>query len=245
VSVTHRGQQLYQDCAPLINSLENSVELAIDDEIQFKGALTVSMPVRAGLDFLGNWLIDFASEHEALSLELSLSNINLNLAQENVDLAFRVGPLVDSSAIALRLWDIPYVLCASSAFIRRHNLNPDEVSLEQLTNLPAVVSLPAKSWTFIDTDNEEKRFKPNTQLTVDDLDLAHHAIEGGRFIGMLPTDTIKSEAIVTLSVPNHTPRTRTMFAYFLGKRHSISQIRHIVDYIKQRNETKTTDERTQ
>lgn len=238
VNVTHRGQQLYQNCAPLINSLENSVELAIDDEILFKGSLTVSMPVRAGLDFLGNWLIDFASEHKDLNLELSLSNVNLNLAQENVDLAFRVGPLIDSSAIALRLWDIPYSLCASREFLRAYDIDPEAVSFAELATLPAVISLPTKNWIFINKEKQEKRYKPNAQLTVDDLALAHHAIENGRFIGMLPNEIIQSENIVTLSVPEHTPRTRTMFAYYLGKRHTISQINHIVDYIKKRHEEK-------
>lgn len=84
LSPRHRGQQLYSDCAPLLESLGHSVNLAIDDEVKFKGQLTVSMPVRAGLDFLGNWLIDFASEHEELKLELSLSNVNLNLVKEDM-----------------------------------------------------------------------------------------------------------------------------------------------------------------
>ncbi|MDG3085504.1 hypothetical protein P7F88_05065 [Vibrio hannami] len=54
----------------------------------------------------------------------------------------------------------------------------------------------------------EKLFQPNTQLTVDDLELAYHAVKGGRFI---------------------------------GKRHTISQIWHIVEYIKQqRNQEKAS-----
>ncbi|WED23463.1 LysR family transcriptional regulator [Vibrio sp. JC009] len=236
VKVTNRGLQLYRDCAPLLESLSDSVDLAIDDELRFKGSLSVSMPVRAGLDFLGNWLIDFASEHPELNLELSLSNVNLNLVQENVDLAFRVGPLTDSSAIALRLWDIPYSLCATNAFVAAHNINPDHVSLEQLAQLPAVISAPARTWTFMDQKMSEKKFQPGAKLVVDDLDLAYHAVKGGQFIGMLPSEMIKDPQVVELSVPDYKPRTRTMFAYYLGRRHTISQIRHIVDYIKQRNQ---------
>ena len=93
VKATSRGMQLYQDSAPLLESLASSVELAISSEVAFKGSLSVSMPVRAGLDFLGDWLIDFASQHEDLTLDLSMSNVNLNLIQENIDLAFRVGPI--------------------------------------------------------------------------------------------------------------------------------------------------------
>ncbi|WP_252025058.1 LysR substrate-binding domain-containing protein [Vibrio sp. SCSIO 43136] len=235
VKVTHRGMQLYKDCAPLLGSLSDSVDAAIDEEVRFKGTLSVSMPVRAGLDFLGHWLIDFASQHEELQLELSLSNVKLNLVQENVDLAFRVGPLVDSSAIALRLWDIPYALCATQAFIDAHQLNSLNLSFEKLSTLPAVVSLPASQWLYQDEQNKDITFEPQPSLVVDDLELAYHAVKSGKFIGMLPTELIKDPEVAMLTVPNHQPVTRTMFAYYMGRRHSISQIRHIVEYIRERN----------
>ncbi|MDG3085516.1 LysR family transcriptional regulator [Vibrio hannami] len=236
VKVTHKGQKLYDDCEPLLASLSQTVDLAIDNEIAFKGNLTVSMPVRAGLDFLGNWLIDFASLHEALKLELSLSNQNLNLVQENIDLAFRVGPLVDSSAIALRLWDIPYSLCASRSFVSASGINPDDVSLEQLQQLPCVISMPSKVWTFVGKDIKELNVQPEAKLVVDDLSMAYHAVVSANFIGMIPDEMILDDDVVRLSIPELVPRTRTMFAYYMGKRHTMSQIKHIVDYIKKRNE---------
>ncbi|MCG7587343.1 LysR substrate-binding domain-containing protein, partial [Photobacterium sp. OFAV2-7] len=235
VKVTQRGQQLYKDCAPLLESLAYSVDLAIDAEVSFKGKLTVSMPVRAGLDFLGNWLIDFASEHNELNLELSLSNVNLNLIKEDIDLAFRVGPLVDSSAVALRLWDIPYSLCASDAFVASHQLNPEHISLDELKHLPCVVSLPARSWSFMDNTKKEILFEPTENLVVDDLSLAYHAVKSGQFVAMIPSVMITEPTIVSLNVADLTPRQRTMYAYYMGKRHTISQIKHIVDYIKERN----------
>lgn len=238
VKVTNRGLQLYRDCSPLLKSLESSVELAIDDEVKFKGTLAVSMPVRAGLDFLGNWLIDFASEHEELKLELSLSNVNLNLIQENIDLAFRVGPLVDSSAIALRLWDIPYSLCASTSFVKEHGVDPKKLTLQTLEQLPCVVSLPARNWSLMDAQDNEVRFSPREHLVVDDLSLAYHAVKSGSVIGMLPNEIIVDDDIIELKLSHLKPRTRTMFAYYFGKRHTVSQIKHIVEYIKERNAEK-------
>lgn len=243
VRVTSRGQQLYQDCSPLLASLSSSVDAAIDDEVQFKGSLNVSMPLRAGLDFLGSWLIDFASEHPELKLSLSLTNTNLNLVQDNVDLAFRVGPLVDSSAIAMRLWDIPYVLCASKGYVQRHQLNPEQVEINQLAQLPAVVSLPARSWTLIEGNFQQHAFEPLAHLVVDDLALAYHAVQGGQVMAMLPLEmlsptSLESGELQLISIPGYHPRTRSMFAYYQGKRHSDSQIRHVVDYVRMRHASK-------
>ena len=245
------GQQLYQECAPLVASLANSIDAAISDEIRFSGQLSVSMPVRAGVDFLGAWLIDFAAEHPELALSVGLSNVNQNLLRDQLDLAFRVGPLEDSSAIALHLWDIPYVVCAHKDLLIEAGLinsiaadanQTQQVSISeaQLLKLPAVVTLPASHWMFYDLDNQPHQITPNQQLTVDDLGLAYHSICRGRFIGFMPAVMHTNADVIEINVEGLSPRTRAMYAYYYGRRHTISQIKHLVDYIKQRYSAELT-----
>ncbi len=95
----------------------------------------MSMPVRAGIDFLGSWLIDFASTHPELELEVSLSNTNKNLVQDEIDLAFRVGPLMDSSAIALHLWDIPYQVVAHRNYLVEHEITDNCINKQYLSRV--------------------------------------------------------------------------------------------------------------
>lgn len=239
VKVSSRGQELYQDCSPLFTSIQRSIDLAIDSEVEFKGKLKVSMPVRAGIDFLGNWLIDFASEHPELTLDIALSNSNQNLIKDEIDLAFRVGPLMDSSAIALKLWDIPYSLCATQDFLDGHNIKGTHITTEQLESLPSVISRPMRSWAFTNSKHQEVMLDPSQDLVVDDLGLAYHSLLKGTYLAMIPTVMIKDAGVVELSVDDLKPRTRIMYAYYLGRRHAQSQIKHIVDYIKQRNSDST------
>ncbi|REL34977.1 LysR family transcriptional regulator [Thalassotalea euphylliae] len=245
ISVTARGHQLYQECSPLLASLTNSINAAVADEIRFNGELSISMPVRAGVDFLGSWLIDFAADHPDLSLSIGLSNVNQNLVREQLDLAFRVGPLEDSSAIALHLWDIPYVVCAHKDLLIEAGLVcPKVMSTEQiqqititesqLSALPAVVTLPASQWAFQSTDNQTHLFTTNQKLTLDDLGLAYHSVGNGRFVGFIPEVMHTNPEVLEINVEGLTPRTRAMYAYYYGRRHTISQIRHLVGYIKQR-----------
>lgn len=235
VKVTPRGHELYLDCHPVFETLKQSIGSAIDAEIMFKGRLNVSMPVRAGLDFLGQWLIDFAKLHADLQLDLSLSNSNKNLVKDDIDLAFRVGPLADSSAIALRLWDIPYTLCAHSSFVTRYGLTHATISQEQLMTLPCVVSRPAVKWAFVDERDNPKFIQPSAALTVDDLALALHAVESGQYMAMMPTSMLNNDDIKHVVLHGLAPRTRVMYAYYLGRRHAQSQIKKLVDYIKVRH----------
>ncbi|MBC7003178.1 LysR family transcriptional regulator [Photobacterium sp. BZF1] len=234
VKVSVRGEELYQNCASLLDNINQSIGFAVDSEIEFKGKLSVSMPVRAGIDFLGAWLIDFAAEHPELQLDISLSNSNKHLIKDEIDLAFRVGPLVDSSAIALRLWDIPYVVCAHRSYVERHSLSEGPISTEKLESLPAVITRPATQWRFIDNKQNELTITPYQGLIVDDLGLAYHAAMTGQYIAMLPSSMVQDENMVFLSIESLQPRKRDMYAYYLGRRHAQSQIKHIVNYIRER-----------
>ncbi|MBQ4810225.1 LysR family transcriptional regulator [Pseudoalteromonas luteoviolacea] len=234
VTVTPRGKELYLDCSVLFNNLRDSIALAEDAEATFKGPLNVSMPVRAGIDFLGAWLIDFASEYPELKLNIALSNTNKNLIKEDIDLAFRVGPLLDSSAIALHLWDIPYSVCAHRSYLEKYNLSQNRVTEHQISTLPCIVAHPAKQWSFLNASSNEVMLSPLQSLVVDDLGLAYHGVLTGKYMAMLPNSMIKSDDVVRLAVDNLNPRTRVMYAYYFGKRHVQSQIKQLVQYIKNR-----------
>lgn len=234
VKVSTRGLELYQDCSPMLESIGSAVNMAIDAEVSFKGKLNVSMPVRAGLDFLGPWLIDFAVQHSELVLDVSLSNTNQDLIKDDLDLAFRVGPLPDSSAIALHLWDIPYVVCAHRDYVNRHKLLDKALSIAELEQLPSVIAKPASSWVLVDNCQEQVTANPNKALVVDDLALAQHAVNSGQYMAMLPQVMFDSTTMVEIPLQDLTPRTRVMYAYYLGRRHAQSQIKHLISYIKQR-----------
>lgn len=232
VQVSSRGQALYEDCVAHLNNIQHSIKIAIDDEVEFRGKLSISMPVKAGIDFLGAWLIDFQTQHPELNLDISLSNDNKNLIKDEVDLAFRVGPLVDSGAIALKLWDIPYALCCHRSFLAEHHITSTKISEAVLATLPAVVSRPAVKWAFVDKHQQDVSITPNTKLTVDDLGLAYHAMQSGKFIAMLPVSMIQHHDIATVSIAHLQTRTRKMYAYYLGRRHAQSQIKHLVEYVR-------------
>ncbi|MCF2859214.1 LysR family transcriptional regulator [Pseudoalteromonas sp. SMS1] len=235
IKVTPRGKELFLDCAPLFSNLKDSIALAEDAEAKFKGTLNVSMPVRAGIDFLGAWLIDFATEHPDLKLNIALSNTNKDLLKDDIDLAFRVGPLLDSSAIALHLWDIPYSVCAHPAYLKKHDLVQNMITAQHIASLPCVIAHPAKQWAFFDTANDEVMLSPQENLAVDDLGLAHHAALTTHYMAMLPT-TMVTDQLVKLDVSELYPRKRVMYAYYFGKRHVQSQIKQLVNYIKGRFE---------
>ena len=234
VTPTQRGKQLFDDCKPLLKSVDQAIKIAVNDEHTYRGQVKVSLPVRAGIDFLGEWLLDFASQFDGLVLDIQLSNRNENLAEQDIDLAFRVGPLPDASAIASYLWDIPYAVYATPAMVEQYGLN-NGVTLQQLETLPAAVARPAKRWFFETDDNDELAVSPNERFVVDDLGLVRSALLTDKALGMLPMSMAKNEGLESITLIEGKPRTRKMYAYYLGRRHPSSFVKQMINYVRARH----------
>ena len=97
-----------------------------------------------------------------------------------------------------------------------------------------MISKPATKWAFTNNESEHILIEPTANLIVDDLGLAYHALDSGQYVAMLPEVMLEDEDIVTLTLEALKPRTRVMYAYYLGRRHAQSQIKHLVDYVKSR-----------
>ncbi|TKB55501.1 type 2 periplasmic-binding domain-containing protein [Ferrimonas aestuarii] len=64
--------------------------------------------------------------------------------------------------------------------------------------------------------------------------MSYHSLLKNAHLAMLPKMMVDSDNLVELTMEGLTPKTRKMYAYYLGRRHANSQIRHIIDYVKNR-----------
>ncbi|BDY04173.1 LysR family transcriptional regulator [Ferrimonas sp. YFM] len=234
LKVTSLGEQIYQDCSPMLRSIKDSLTLAKEREQSFQGSLKVSMPVRAGLDFLGCWMLDFAADHPRMQLEMELSDTYEDMIHRDIDLAFRVGPLSDSSAVASRLWDIPYTLLAHPELLERHGVQGRILDISQLEQLPCIQVKPVMKWGFCSQEGQILYVQPGQGARVNDLALAHHAAGLGLGIVFGPREMHRNKDLVELQVEGWQPIQRTMYAYHIGKRHLNSRIQAIAEYVRQR-----------
>ena len=73
-----------------------------------------------GILHLGPALTDFAREHPRVTLDVRLDDRFVNLVEEGVDVAVRIGALRDSSLVARKLTTSTSLACASPEYLARH-----------------------------------------------------------------------------------------------------------------------------
>ncbi|MCV5917448.1 LysR substrate-binding domain-containing protein, partial [Escherichia coli] len=107
------GQLYYQQCKHLVEGLELA-ELAVTQmQTEPRGLLRVTAPVTYGEMNLAPLVPQFLEKYPRVDLDLVLTNQKLDLIEQGVDVAIRLGRLQDSSMIAKRLSSRQNYVCAS------------------------------------------------------------------------------------------------------------------------------------
>jgi DNA-binding transcriptional LysR family regulator len=140
------------------------------------------LAVTAATDFARRHVLPLATEflaaHPKINLRMILGDQSLNLVEEHVHVAIRVGHLTDSSLLASRVGWASLVACASPAYLARHSVPQtlDELREHEGITFRSLSSFPM--WTF-EQDGAPVVVEPRPRLMVNDITLAVEAALAG------------------------------------------------------------------
>ena len=160
-----------------------------------------------------------------------------DLVAENIDIAFRVGPLPDSSAIATPLWDIPFYLVAHQQTIEKYNIDANNFQLKDLSTLPCAVAAPQRKWVFSHHQHGRMVITPNASLQANDLGLVLNAAKALPLIAYIPVIVFKNvegtQQMVRICGQGWEPQMRTLYAVYTGSRRSSQKVKSVIAHVKQ------------
>ncbi len=117
---TEAGALYFERIQPLVEELDRARLEAVDLASAPAGNLRVTASVSFGQKCLAPLLPALRESYPALSIELILSDSVLDLIEERIDVAIRLGPPADSSLIGTQLMRTRYRVCASPAYLKQH-----------------------------------------------------------------------------------------------------------------------------
>ncbi|CAM3956577.1 LysR family transcriptional regulator [Bordetella tumulicola] len=130
VRLTADGEQLLERVRPLLAEAESIDQLFQLSERQVSGRLSIDVPSRIARRLIAPALPGLLRQHPRLQLALGSTDRAIDLIQEGVDCAVRIGTLDNSSLVVRRLGHIALINCASPAYLREHDEpgHPDDLS---------------------------------------------------------------------------------------------------------------------
>ncbi|MDC6167348.1 LysR family transcriptional regulator [Paucibacter sp. XJ19-41] len=120
VHLTTDGTQLLERLRPLLAEAEEVEQLFQSSQRQVGGLLRIDVPSRIARRLIAPALPGLLRRYPRLQLMLGSTDRAIDLVQEGVDCAVRVGALHDSSLVARPLGRVALVNCASAAYLREH-----------------------------------------------------------------------------------------------------------------------------
>ncbi|EJO92485.1 LysR family transcriptional regulator [Ectopseudomonas mendocina DLHK] len=163
--LTEAGQRYVEDCRRILLELEEAEELAAGGSVRPRGRLTVTAPVMFGELFLIPRITQYLDSYPDVEINALLVDRVVNMLEEGIDVAVRIGSLPEGDHQALQVGQIRPVVCAAPAFLDRvgRPQHPHEVR-----HAPIVMSSASgllSHWQFVGADGVFG-FTPTPRFTV-------------------------------------------------------------------------------
>lgn len=120
VSPTEVGALYYERCKSITRDVEDAQAVASLVQGEMTGTLRITSSVGFGRRVMAPLVLRYMREHPRLTLDLSLDDRYVNLVEQGMDVAVRMGRLADSTLGANYLGLNPWVIAASPAYLQAH-----------------------------------------------------------------------------------------------------------------------------
>jgi DNA-binding transcriptional LysR family regulator len=130
LALTEVGEVYLASCRRILEAVTEAEQGATGEYNAPQGELVITAPVSFGRIHLVPVAAEFLATHAQVDLRLVLSDRPLNLVDEHLDVALRIGELPDSSLVAARVGMVRSVICASPAYLERRGApkSPDALA---------------------------------------------------------------------------------------------------------------------
>ncbi|GGE44788.1 LysR family transcriptional regulator [Halopseudomonas oceani] len=148
VHVTESGQRYVEDCRRILAELDEAEESAGGVHAQARGLLTVTAPVLFGELFVTPVMVDYLANHPAVQIKALLVDRVVNMLDEGIDVAVRIGDLPDGSLHSVQVGEVRRVVCASPGYLARHGRPTHPRDLEAASVVMSASSTLLTEWRF-------------------------------------------------------------------------------------------------
>lgn len=235
LATTHEGEQLRGATHDMQDTLERA-RLAIDaSRDRPTGEIRVTTTVSFGSTWLARQLGDFLDIYPDISVQLILTDEDLDLAKREADVAVRFHPPLQSELVQKPLYAIRHYLCASPEYLEKHGVpaTVEDLAAHRLIAYgdAAPDVLKGINWALALGHEGAPRVPA---LSINNSHGVLQAVEAGAGIAALPTYLIRFSGRVRIVLPDaEGPIFRTYFTYPVELRRSL-RVAALRDFLTQR-----------
>lgn len=234
VALTEAGRVYYRHCRNMLAELEEADAAVAAAQSEIGGALAIAAPVPFGLMFVSPAVARFQSLSPGLAISLELNDRHVDLVEENIDVAIRLGRVGGGELAARKLGDSPFLTVATPGYLARYGT---PVVPESLREHKCLVYSPEPGhvqWDFaapagVMTVGVAAAYRCNNLLVLKDAAVA------GLGIARLPQWMVASElasGALCAVMADYPPPPYAIHAVFPSPRGIAAKARRFADFMQ-------------
>ncbi|HEX9906412.1 MAG TPA: LysR family transcriptional regulator [Propylenella sp.] len=178
VHLTEAGQLFLERARHLLSDLDSAEKEVTGEGSMPSGQLTITASVTMGRSILPPVVTGFLETHPRVMAKVLLLDRVVDLVEEGIDIALRVGELPDSTMIARQVGEVRRMLVASPAYLTKRGV-PKAASDLKLHSIIAFTGLmPNREWTYVG-ERGAQRVALQPRFEINDATAAIAAAEAG------------------------------------------------------------------
>lgn len=234
VSLTEVGNEFYARCAVVARNVAEAEALVLSRVDHPQGTLKVSATSAFAKAQVMPLMTEFLDGNPDLKLSLELTDREIDLIEEQIDVAIRFTEQVnDTSVVARKLASNTRVFCASPAYIAAHGFpsTPDDLTKHNCLRLSTVEAF--NNWEMDDGQHKEaRRITGNFDTTSSDALL--HATLLGLGVAKLSTYLVHEaldDGRLVRVMPGYIEHSSDILAIYPNRRNLSPNVRAFVDFL--------------
>ena len=186
ITPTEVGALYYERCKRISRDVEDAENLATLLQSGVGGQIRISTSLAFGRRIMVPLALRYMREHPAVRIDLAFDDRYVDLVEQGVDLAIRMGRLADSTLGARYLGTNPWVMVASPAYLAEHPVprGPADLAQHQCVIYSSVQG--DDRWSFTGPSGEEVSVPVSGRLRTNNLSTVLAAAGEGMGLAVLP-----------------------------------------------------------
>lgn len=229
--VTDAGAQYVEACRRILADLAEANAAAAGLHATPRGTVTLTASAMFGSRFVAPVVVEFLRAHPGVNVHCHFVDRVVNVDEEGIDVAVRIGELPDSSLQAAKVGRVRRVVCAAPAYVAANGLPMHPRELADHTIVSASGLTPAPHWRFFE-DGKPSTWDVRPVMVSNTSEAVVAAAVAGlgiaRMMSYQVADELASGALVTMLAPFEPPPSPVHVLHRQGRRPD-AKVRRLLD----------------
>ncbi len=234
LSLTEAGQAFHERTVQILADIDEAEAVVTSGAVTPRGTLRLTCSIAWGSAHLAAAIAAFARLHREVRFELDLSDRAIDIVDEGIDLAIRIGEIGGQSLIGRRIGTMRLVCCAAPAYVAVHGSPSTPEELAKHHCLTYAYASGGNLWRFRGSDGSEHVVRAQGPAHANNGTMLVALAEAGMGVTLEPdfvvADKLTRGSLVAL-LPGYEPGSAGIYAVYPSRRHLSAKVRVFVDFL--------------